>query len=81
MKTISEDEAQQLANITGCWVAMDKDGEVYIYKCEPKQAFLMEWRTDDEDEFNPCQLPVTIATDRPWTECLWAPEKGEEHHE
>ena len=71
MKTITSAEAQQIANMTGCFLAVDSDGRTFLYNRMPSQE------RDNWNSYanNPCfELPIRIADDRPWHEQIWEPE-------
>lgn len=76
-KKITEAQAQELANLLGCFIVVDKCREVNVFKIEPK-AGKNRWygfqrpfeRWPDTDY----QLPILIDSTRPWTEQIWRPE-------
>lgn len=72
MPTITEAEAQQLANIMRCWIAVG--GYTFAYTEEPKiDTRFLTWACDSlRKEY---ALPIRIASDRPWTEQIWGPEQ------
>ena len=68
MKTITAAEAQQIANMTGCFLTQDKWSTTL---CLDRQQFgNVSWLNGD-DTFG---LRVRIADDRPWHEQIWEPE-------
>lgn len=72
MKTITEAEAQQLANLLGMWIAVDDNEDVYWYDEMPDNALYPSgWYTIGGRSSG---LPIRIASDRPWTEQIFGPE-------
>ena len=72
MKTITPEQAQQLANILGMFITADKDGSVGLYTSQPywtPSFHLGVWVG-----CQPMQLNIRIASSRPWTEQIWRPE-------
>lgn len=73
MKTITEEQAQKLADLLGCYIAVDMNGDVYWYVDEPEigsSAWLCEY------DFNFGFMDgICIESDRPWSELLFKPNK------
>lgn len=75
MPTITEAEAQQLANIMRCWIAVDAGTDfAYAYTKQPHtREHSLQWMpSGGAGDAN--LLPIRIASDRPWTEQIWGPE-------
>lgn len=72
MKTITEADAQELANLLRMWIAVDAD----CFPClHHKQPFVgTDQHVPAIDAMFAIPLPVRIASDRPWTEQIWGPE-------
>lgn len=72
MKTITEAEAQQIANLTGYFLAVDSDGRPFLYNRMSHQE-RDNWNSYAD---NPCfELPIRInCGDRPWHEQILEPE-------
>lgn len=67
MKTITEAEAQQLANLLGMPVTQDRNGcRAWV---TPTRCGISRWKGDFYRE-----IPIRIDSDRPWTEQIWGPE-------
>lgn len=71
MKTITEAEAQQLANLLGMWIAVDDNKDVCMFKNKP-HIDTSVWNSYLNNPYT--ALPIRIASDRPWTEQIWGPE-------
>lgn len=75
MKTITEADAKQLANLLGMWIAVDEDNDVYMFKNKPHidgnvwNQYVSSIASDQMTK-----LFIRIASDRPWTEQIWRPE-------
>lgn len=77
MKTITEEQAQQLANILGRWIASDENGDVDAYNYEPERdLYHKRWIYDDitNKDSTVDRIPIRIASSRQWTEQIWRPE-------
>lgn len=71
-KKITEEQAQELANILGCWIAVDDSREVAWFKFKPVigDGF---WQVQNGSIY--CgDLPILILSTLPWTEQIWRPE-------
>lgn len=75
MPTITEAEAQQLANLLKCWIAVDGDGSVSMFFNRPYvySSRRCIWAPTMHEK---CTLPhhIRISSDRPRTEQIWGPE-------
>lgn len=90
MKTITEAEAQKLANLLGMWIAVDYCKDVFAFSEEPYQDDGHKLRFSAELGFEEyavepscwvCDIgdiveltTIRIASDRPWTEQIWRTE-------
>ena len=71
MKTITESQAQELANLSGLFVAVDSDNEVFLYDEDPHTE-IDNWNTYAFSQN--IHAKIRIASERPWNEQIWRPE-------
>lgn len=79
MKVLTEIEAQQLADLLGCHIAVDgeTDRGVYVYEDLPIRSkefpFWLERKRLEHT-----RLPIGIWSNKPWTSQIWHPSKQQE---
>ena len=72
-KVLSEQQAQDLANLMGCFICCDLDGTVCAFTSKPRcdyDAEQMNWYPVD---YECSTLPVHIESDKQWYEQIWEP--------
>lgn len=72
MREITEAQAQELANLSGCFVAVDSDGQCWTYKAKPHKE-LHNWNSHVSEPS--LQLNICIISTRPWNEQIWRPQE------
>lgn len=72
MKTITEQDAQDLANEWGVFLSVDKSGEVWWSEGKPETNGKYKW-INSNPELNCGELPIRILSEKIWTEQLFSP--------
>lgn len=72
MKTISDKQAQELADDFDVFIACDKDGSVFAFDHKPV-ARKCEWVNNIEGFGGVFQLPVNLISNREFKDRLWTP--------
>jgi len=73
-KTLTEDQAQELANLINCFIATDADETVCAFMempCKDFDSNQMNWYPVD---FEICTLPIKIESNKPWYDQIWEPQ-------
>jgi len=80
MKTITEKEAQELANISGCYVAASyydrpfHTTHVKLFILEPLiNVSKSGWTSSSDEESDEMYLPIQIQSEKPYTAQIWVP--------
>lgn len=73
MREITEAQAQELANLSGCCVTQCEVGPASMWAPgdTPNHGIGIQWGTPYGTRLS---LKIRVSTDRPWDEAIWRPE-------
>lgn len=78
MKIITEEQAQELANLINCFIAVDEDSAVCAFVEMPRKDLeAMKWIPSDFDCY---ELPIRIKCDKPWYQQILYPQGANNPH-